>query len=88
MRVRVSTVAALALVLAIVAALPAHAAPRSSRQAEQAGLFSRLVGFVGNLPGRLVAAWGKAGSAIDPFGGTTPPAQGSASTGGNGGPLQ
>jgi hypothetical protein len=88
MRVRVSTVAALALVLAIVAALPAHAAPRSSREAEQAGLFSRLVGFVGNLPGRLVAAWGKAGSAIDPFGGTTPPAQGSASTGGNGVPLQ
>jgi hypothetical protein len=88
MRVRVSTVAALALALTILAALPAHAVPKSPRQAEQAGLFSRLVGFVGNLPGRLVAVWGTAGSAIDPFGGTTPPAQGSASTGGGGEPLQ
>jgi hypothetical protein len=88
MRVRISTVAALALAFTILTALPAHAVPRSPWQVEQAGLFSRLVGFVGNLPGRLVAAWGKAGSAIDPFGGTTPPAQGSASTGGNGVPLQ
>jgi hypothetical protein len=77
MRVRVSTIAALALALAIVAALPAHAAPRSSRQAEQVGLFSRLVGFLGGLPDRLVAAWGKEGSGIDPFGGpgTPPPVQ-------------
>ena len=74
MRVRVSTVDALALALAIVAALPAQAAPRFSRQAEQVGLFSRLVGFLGGLPDRLVAVWGKEGSGIDPFGGPgTPP---------------
>jgi peptidoglycan/LPS O-acetylase OafA/YrhL len=92
MRVRVSTVAALALALAIVAALPAHAAPRSSRQAERAGLFSRLVGFLGGLPDRLVAVWGASGSGIDPFGGpgTPPPVQGSGLgnvAGGEGQPL-
>jgi hypothetical protein len=78
MRARISTVAALALALAILVALPAHAAPKSPRQADQAGLFSRFVGLLGSLPDRLVAVWGKSGSGIDPFGGpgTPPPVQG------------
>ena len=90
MRVRLSTAAALALALAILTAIPAHAAPKSPRQAEQAGLFARFVGFLGKLPDRLVAVWGEAGSAIDPFGGpppSTPPVQGSDSTGDDGEPL-
>jgi hypothetical protein len=69
MRTRISTVAALALALAILTALPSHAAPKSPGQAQQAGLLSRFVGFLGNLPGRLVAVWGKEGAIIDPFGG-------------------
>ncbi len=69
MRVRILTVAALALALAIFTALPSHAAPKSPTQAQQAGLFARFVGFLGNLPGRLVAVWGKEGAIIDPFGG-------------------
>ncbi len=78
MRVRISTVAVLALALAFLTALPSHAAPKSPEQAQQAGLFSRFVGFLGNLPGRLVAVWGMSGSGIDPFGGpgTPPPVQG------------
>lgn len=78
MRTRISTAAALALALAILTALPAHAAPKPPEQAQQGGLFSRFVGFLGNLPGRLVAVWGKEGSGIDPFGGPgrPPPVQG------------
>ena len=74
MRLRISPFAALALALAILTALPAHAAPKSPAQAQPAGLFSRFVGFLGDLPGRLVAVGGMSGSGIDPFGGPgTPP---------------
>lgn len=73
MRLRISTAAALALALTILTALPAQAAPKSPAQAQQAGLFSRFVGFLGNLPGRLVAVWGMSGSGIDPFGGPGTP---------------
>jgi hypothetical protein len=69
MRFRISTVAALALALAILTAIPAHAAPKSPEPAQQAGLFSRFVGFLGHLPDRLVAVWQKEGAIIDPFGG-------------------
>jgi hypothetical protein len=80
MRVRLSTAAALALALAILTAIPAHAAPKSPGQAEQARLFSRFVGFLGKLPGRLVFAWQKEGAIIDPFGGPgdSNPGQGNA----------
>ena len=92
MRVRLSKAVALALTLAILTAVPAHAAPKSPGQAEQTGLFSRFVGFLGKLPGRLVAVWGEEGSGIDPFGGpgTPPPVQGNGlgnATGGEEQPL-
>jgi hypothetical protein len=76
MQTRYSPVVVLALALALTSALPAQAAPRSLNPAEPQRLLSRLVTFLGIMPGRLVAFWEKEGAGVDPFGGprsTTPP---------------
>jgi hypothetical protein len=78
MRIRFSSVIALTLALAILAAVPVHAAPRSPGHAARVGLLSRFVKLVADLPGKLFPAWDQEGAVIDPFGkpSSTTPAQG------------
>lgn len=89
MRARRSSLAVFVLALAVLTALPLHAAPSPSFSAESPRLLSGLFDLLAGLYERFGFVWQMEGSGVDPFGGRgtppTPPTQGApGSAGGSG----